>query len=333
MVRADTPIRHSIVAIVGIVSCLFWYPFAGKSEEVKTVTVFPSERHRPFFSRLRAEIQIAGFYVRESPERGVPDETTVASVLRTSCAVLFVHEKQGIVELYYRTKDNQKAHLEVPLPRNNEEEQLTSLYLAEVLRVSSIRPQQSPPPSTPRRSPAQKKTTDYLSAQLGTAVLFGDLGAPPQAGLYGCMGIRLMSRLQASFHVDLPIWGIHIHEPEGDARIFMGELGLSLGIVANTKIFKPMARLGYQLWLFGAKSNPASGFDGTTSTELTSGPVLYAGGTFVLKGRMGVALGATVAVTTNKIDYRISTRPVVTVGRPMLGIALGVAWLPAERKR
>ena len=332
--RNEFSVQLVITVLLGIVSSFFGFPKTGRCDEQRTVAVIPNDAHRPFLSRLRAEIEIAGFRVAETEETDNPSESAIESTLRAACAFLFVREAQGTVALYYRTGDHRTAHLTVPLPQTDEAAQVTALHIAEVLRtaflVTTRRPRAAPPkpPKT-----ALRKAADALCGGLDVNVLFGHLGAPPQVGISAALGIRLTSWLVAALNIEVPFRGIQLHETEGDVRIFMGALGLRLGVVANTKIARPKVALGYQLWLIGAKAFPASGYEGVTDTQLTSGPVLYAGVIFMLTPRMGLSLGGTAAVTTNEIEYAVTTRDVAAVGRPILGVSIGIEWLPARRRR
>lgn len=309
-------------------------PHTGSCEENRKVTLVHTDAHRAFFARILAEIQIAGFTVTQTPDNAVPNESEIKTVLRTSCAFVFVQETTQTLEVYYRTTDGRIPHLEMPLPSSSEEEQITSLHIAEVLRVTFVKEQQmQQPPMTPQAPVFTHRVSDDLYARLGAQLLWGDSSAPPQFGLNTAMGIRLKPRIFVALKFNVPIWGTQRRRTEGNARIHMGGLGINLGISGDTGIFRPVVELGYQLWLIRATSEGASGFEGTTSTELISGPVIFGGGTVLIKGRIGITMGGVVAITTHVVEYALASHMAATIGRPIFGISLGISWLPIKKKR
>lgn len=318
------------------VSLFILLPAIARAEN-RQVTMMRTDAQDAFWARLAAEMEIAGFSISEYPGTGVPTESDIETVLEKSCAFVFVRSMTRTVALYYRTPDGQLPHLVMPLPKTGEEEQVTSIHLAEVLRVAfdnGIYLRTDAVDRSPVNSgeSAGSGREDKFIGELAPELLFGDLSRSPQIGIHGALGVQLKPGMHGALRVHAPIRGIAIREPEGEMRILMAGFGAHVGMLTSLGGIRPRVCLGYQLWLLRATTTPTAGFEGQKSLEVTGGPVLSVGATLMMNRRLGITLEGTVAFVAPAISYEVTTRNVATIGRPLLGISLGLSRFPEKRR-
>jgi len=252
--------------------------------------------------------------------------------LNRRAAFLFIRTLTGAVEIYYRTPDRQIFHLQVPLPVNEEEVEATSIHITEVLRVAipPAKPETVPIPvqsATPTR-----RFSDGITAGFSASVLFGDLSSPPQIGFQPGVGYQFHEWFSVRITALIPIRSMQFDEPEGDVGIHAGAIDASLAFMRDRGRFRPVLRLGYQLWLFRATVSAENGFEEHPGTEFTSGPTCFAGAVVAIQRRLGLELGVGISTTLAALQYEVAGEMIAEVGRPMLDISLGLVILPKERR-
>ena len=334
-----TEIRIPVVGVAWlVVLCLIVLSRPGMCAENRQVKLMRSETHSSFVARLQAEIQIAGFSVSDFSGDTTPGESDIETVLHTSSAFVFIRELTRTVELYYRTRDGRMPHLVVPLPANDEEEQVTSLHIAEVLRVAFDRGTYRPEPVVVRPAPvsvgaAKPEKAENFIFQAAPELLWGDRTRSPQFGLNGAFGVGFGPGFHVALGIHAPIRGMTIQRPEGDIRILITGIDAHVGISPLLKVVRPLVTLGYQLWLLGATVDAATGFEGTKSFEVTGGPFLLVGGTWMLNNRTGITLGGSLAIAAPAVSYGVTNRNITTIGRPLMGVSLGISRFPLRSVR
>ncbi|MBN2674035.1 MAG: hypothetical protein JXX29_20300 [Deltaproteobacteria bacterium] len=295
-----------------------------------------SAGHEGLFHRIEAELKIAGFWVREKEYLVVPAESQIETALRIDSALIFIRELTRSIELYYRTTDGRMIHLTVPLPLSAEEEEVTSLHIVEVLRVAFPEPT---PASAPMPEPVVRSTEtphsalDKIVGLLAAGGVFERLNRFPQLGLQLGVGYQFHPWFAVQLDADVPIRGLTLSETEGDARLLCSGIGLSVQAVVGTSRIRPVVRLGYRVWFVHSAVQPESGYDATESTEVTTGPVFFAGVATSVAGRLAFTLGFSVSPTVSKLRYEMNDRTVAALGRPLYGISLGLLWMAKERQK
>jgi hypothetical protein len=327
-------VAMGIVRMIGV-SLFILLPAIAHAEN-RRVTMMRTGAQEAFWARLAAEMEIAGFSISDYPGDDAPGESDIETVLETSCAFVFIRPVTRTVALYYRTPDGQLPHLVMPVPKTGEEEQVTSIHLAEVLRVAfdngtylRTAVDRSPVSSVESAGSGRR---DRFIGELAPELLFGDLSRSPQIGIRGALGVQLKPGMHGALRVHAPIRGISIREPEGEMRIMMAGFGAHVGMSTSLGGIRPGVCLGYQLWLLRATTTPAAGFEGQKSLEVTGGPVLSLGAMLMMNRRLGITLRGTVAFVVPAVSYGVTTRNVARIGRPLLGISLGISRFPERRR-
>jgi hypothetical protein len=130
----------------------------------------------------------------------------------------------------------------------------------------------------------------------------------------------------------IPVSSININEPEADVKLRLGSAGASLCLVLGHGLVKPVLRLGYVLWISGAKVRGKESYSANSNLELTSGPQLFLGSAIGRK-RISFTFGILLGMTASSLNYKIENRTVAKSGRPVLGISIGAALLSKQLKR
>ena len=326
---------RSVVVLLVLVGAL-WSRF-GQCDTRQTVAFIRTPGQDAFFSRLEAEIHIAGFDTTELADVDVPNDTEIEIQLKRYTALLFTRQLSRTVELYYRTRDGRLLHMVMPSPMGNEEEQVTALQIAEVLRVTYFSQARTPLTTVQRPAPQKKSPSSLIAnelmVQLGGNLLWGVHDAYPQLGTHVEAGLRWQRLFFVSLSVQAPLRGVRLNFAEGNARFYLGSIGLNTGVMAPTGRFRIMIRLGYQLWLLGATTSAENGFAANSDVRISSGPSLFAGGVLVLpNNRIGISIGGSFIVHTAKTEYVVAARRIATIGYLLPGIALGLMWLPGTER-
>ncbi|MBN2714996.1 MAG: hypothetical protein JXX14_04020 [Deltaproteobacteria bacterium] len=310
-----------------------------------SVAIHYAKGYEAFFLRLQAEVRIAGFDTVRKTDSEIPADDiidtpdTADTALASVCAFVVIRRLSETVTLYYRPPDDQLLRTEMPLPVRVEEEQVTALHIAELLRVTLHAPQQKPPPpskvvTTIPIEQSRRRRADSLTGQLGVNLVWGLGNGPPQLGVDGDFGFRIHRSVFASVFFMAPLRAVSLTWPEGSARFHLWNAGVNVGISSSRGWIRPVLRLGYTLWYLKAAASSLQGFEGFSETRLTSGPSLYAGGIFAIRQtRIGVALEGMVSVITLKTEYTVVERPVATVGHLLTGVFLGLVWLPGTERK
>jgi len=296
----------------------------------RVVKVIHKEGHESFHARLTAELRIAGFQVATPSLSRIPSDSDIETELRTSSSFIFIRDLNRVVEIYYRTAEGQTFHLQVPLPLNNEEEQVTAIHIAEVLRVAIPR---AAPVSTPHHTPPPPPATrpvNRLTAHLTGAAVFGDIAGPPQIAIHPSLGVALTEWFAIGLIGTIPLRAMIFHEAEGTIGIHAGAVGAAVTVMPPEWPVRPFLRLGYQAWFFRASVQADEGFFDHPGTAFTSGPTGAAGLVIPLRKRLGIELGVAASTTIASLRYEVDGRTIAVAGRPILDVFAGVALLPGR---
>jgi hypothetical protein len=296
----------------------------------RVVKVIHPEGYEPFHARLTAELRIAGFHVVAPSLSRLPSDSDIETELRTSSSFIFIRDLTRVVEIYYRTAEGQTFHLQVPLPLNSEEEQVTAIHIAEVLRVAIPRP--APVSTLPHTPPPPRaiRPVDRLTAHLTGATVFGDVAGPPQIAIHPSMGVALREWLAVGLIATIPLRAMMFHEAEGTIGIHAGALGAAVTVMPPEWPVRPFLRLGYQAWFFHASVQADEGFFDHPGTAFTSGPTGATGLVIPLRKRLGIELGVAATTTISALRYEVDGRTIAVAGRPILDAFAGVALLPGR---
>lgn len=324
---------------IGILCLFFWFTQSASSlfaaPPSKRIIIVRPTNHDALFSRIKAELLIAGFSVREQKLQVVPADNDVETALRSVSAYLFIRELTRTIELYYRTSDSRMNHLEIPIPYNEEEEVVTSLHISEILRVAfpSEVHVPSPPAPEPQLPKQKRRIANSLTGHMDANATFIDLNKFPQIGLAFGVGIRLYRMLGISIETSFPLRSLVFNEPTGEATLKTATLGIAANMDWGKRRVRWNSRLGYNLWFVKTSVDPGETYGGASGTEIASGPVVFVGATALVNSRIGVSMGVSFHLLTSTLHYRMAEKKIVSVGMPVLGVSLGIHLLPKENQR